>query len=118
MSISPTATFPPSAEPQAEQGKVRVEEAQTFSSGNASPAEISRQQSSPVSVDRGKDEVKLHWQPPGETAVYQFLNQKGSVILQVPSEQELNLGREISQELAQAAIKEAATVEGGKANGH
>jgi hypothetical protein len=69
-------------------------------------------------ASRGKDEVKLQWQPPGETAVYQFVDQHGSLIMQVPSMQELNQAREISQQLAQKSVpKEAPAVEGEKNNG-
>jgi hypothetical protein len=120
MGVSSAATLHPSTETQAEPGKVRAEQTPTFPpSGNPSPAEINRQQNSPAAADRGQDEVKLHWQPPGETVVYQFVNQQGTLIEQVPSKQELNLAREISQELAQeAATEKPAGVEGGKDNGH
>jgi hypothetical protein len=69
-------------------------------------------------ASRGQDEVKLQWEPPNETAVYQFVDHQGSLIVQVPSMQELNQAREISQELAQeSAPKEAPAVEGAKNNG-
>jgi hypothetical protein len=93
---------------------------QTFPpSGNDAAEEQSPAQSASTAAPRGQDEVKLQWQPPGETAVYQFVNQQGTLILQVPSEQELNLSREISQELAQkeAAKMQAPVGEGGKDNG-
>src|ERR1700683_2643347 len=104
MSVSPALTYPTSTEPQAEPGQVRADQTppQAFPpSGNDSGEEVSKTQSAPAPAPRGQDEVKLQWQPPGETAVYQFVNQQGTLILQVPSEQELNLSREISQELAQ-----------------
>jgi|GEM_PF-3915889 len=122
MSVSPTFASPPSAEPQAEQASVRVEQArpQTFPpSGNDATEEQGQAQGGAKPSSRGQDEVKLQWQSPGETPVYQFVNQEGTLILQVPSEQELNLSREISQELAQRETPKTQAVagEGGKDNG-
>jgi|ERR1700722_2635140 len=122
MSVSPAFGSQFSTEPQADQGNVRVEKSppQTFPpSENESNGEDSHTQTAATPVPRGQDEVKLQWQPPGETAVYQFVNQQGTLILQVPSEQELNLSRDISQELAQqeAPKAQAAAGEGGKDNG-
>jgi hypothetical protein len=121
MSVSPTLTSPPSTELQAEPGQVRVEGSppQTFPfSGNEATGEDSQAQSASGLAPRGQDEVKLQWQPPGETPVYQFVNQEGTLILQVPSEQELNLSREISQELAREEVpKQAPPDEGGSDNG-
>lgn len=121
MSVSPAFGSPLPTESQADQGNVRVEQAppQTFPpSGNDATGEDSPAQSASNPVPRGQDEVKLQWQPPGETAVYQFVNQQGTLILQVPSEQELNLSRDISQELAQEAPKtQPVAGEGGKDNG-
>ena len=60
----------------------------------------------------------MQWNNTDRIMVYQFVNQQGSLILQVPSEQLLSLAQQISQELAQeAAPKEPAPVEGGKDNG-
>jgi hypothetical protein len=122
MSVSPALGSLQSAQPQAEQANVRVEKTppQTFPpTRNESNGEDSQTQSAESAAPRGQDEVKLQWQPPGETAVYQFVNQQGTLILQVPSEQELNLSREISQELAQetAPKTQAVAGEGGKDNG-
>ena len=122
MSVSPAIGPQPSTEPQAEQGNVRVEKSppQTFPpSGNDASGEDSQTESASKPAPRGQDEVKLQWQPPGETVVYQFVNQQGTLILQVPSEQELNLSRQISQELAQeeAPKTQAVAGEGGKDNG-
>jgi hypothetical protein len=122
MSVSPTFPSPSPAEAQAEQGNVRVDQAppQTFPpSGSDSTGNESQAQSASTPAPRGQDEVKLQWQPPGDTVVYQFVNQQGTLILQVPSEQELNLSRQISQELAQeeAPKPQAVAGEGGKDNG-
>jgi hypothetical protein len=122
MSVSPAFGSQLSTEPQADQGNVRVEKSppQTFPpSENESNREDNQAQTAATPAPRGQDEVKLQWQPPGETAVYQFVNQQGTLILQVPSEQELNLSRDISQELAQEAAPKTQAVagEGGKDNG-
>jgi len=56
---------------------------------------------------------------PDQAVIYQFLNQQGGLILQVPSKQILGPAHEISQELTQeAAPQESAGIEGGKDNGH
>jgi hypothetical protein len=120
MSVSPALGSPPSAEGQAEQGNVRAEQtptpAETFPpSGGDSAEETSPTQSAAGAAARGQDEVKLQWEPPNETAVYQFVDQQGSLIVQVPSMQELNQAREIAQELAEeSAPKQAPAVDGGK----
>lgn len=66
-----------------------------------------------------QDEVKVQIELPAEIAVYQFVNQQGTLVLQVPPQQVLNIARDISQELAQEAITEkSAAIEGGKEYGH
>jgi hypothetical protein len=112
MSVSPAVTFPSSAAPQGDQGQVRAEQIQTFPpSGGSSVGESAQQQTTPTSKARGEDEVKLQWEPPGNTVVYRFVDQDGTLILQVPPQQILNLAQEISQELAP---KPPAANEGGK----
>jgi hypothetical protein len=119
MSVTPAATFPPPADPQAVGVKVREAPPQTFPpSGNASQAEAQQAQSARVHPAGPQDEVKLQWDPSDRIEIYQFVNQQGSLIVQVPSEQMLAIAREISQALAQeAASKEPVVTEGGKANG-
>lgn len=56
-------------------------------------------------------------EPPGEIAVYQFLDQDGTLVLQVPPQQWINLAQEISKELAQEAAPKPAAVEKGENNG-
>lgn len=60
----------------------------------------------------------MQMEPPGEIAVYQFVNQQGTLVLQVPPQPVLNLAVEISQELAQEAAPKAAGIEGEKDHGH
>lgn len=93
---------------------------QTFPpSGNASPDEVKPTQSAAQSADSlPQDEVKLQWNSAQQVPVYQFVNQHGSLILQVPSEQVLDLAHDIAQELDQEpAPKATEAVEGGKENG-
>jgi hypothetical protein len=119
MSVSPALTFPPSPEVQANQGKVRSQE-QTFPpSGNTSADAAKPVQSASQSADSlPQDEVKLQWNSAQEVPVYQFVNQQGSLILQVPSAQLLNLARDIAQEFdREPASKTTEEVEGGKENG-
>jgi hypothetical protein len=87
-------------------------------SGAGSSGEIRHPQKAAPAPTAPQDEVKVQWDSPDQTVIYQFINQHGSLILQVPSEQLLNLSRDISQELAQEATrKEPAAVEGGKNHG-
>jgi hypothetical protein len=120
MSVSPTHTFPPSPEDQAVPGNVRVAQEQTFPpSGDNPPEAVKPPESAPAAdADRGKDEVNLQWNAAEKIQVYQFVDQQGSLVLQVPSQQMLNQAGEIAQELAHDdAPKPAAGAEGEKDHG-
>jgi hypothetical protein len=65
-----------------------------------------------------QDEVKMQMEPPGEIAVYQFLNQYGTLLRRVPPRQWLDLAQSISKELAQEAAPQAAPIEKGEDHGH
>ena len=105
--------FPPSTEGPVTHASMRVEQTQSVpGSGGAPTGEIGGTQNASVVVSSPQDEVKMQMDSPGEIAVYQFVNQHGSLILQVPSQQLLSLARQISQELAQeAAPKEPVSQE-------
>ena len=112
--------FPPSTEFQDEKAVVSLPKpAPQPISGNDSSrqtdeAPIHRSESSGA-----QEEVKVQMEPPGEIAVYQFLNQNGTLILQVPPQQWLNLAQEISKELVQeTAAKPVAAVGKGETHGH
>jgi len=60
--------------------------------------------------------VKVQLEPPGEIVVYQFVDQHGTVVLQVPPRQLLELAKQISQELQPKDPVQPST-EGGKSNG-
>lgn len=117
MSVSPAFTFPPPTESRAEAGSVRPEQTRVVPpAGAVSIGEAGRSQKVETPAATPQDEVKLQWDTSDHVVIYQFVNQQGSLILQVPSEQILNLGREISRELAQQVAPKDAT-EGGKTNG-
>jgi hypothetical protein len=119
MSVSPALMFPPSTETQVEAEGERPQQAPSIPGSGGTPSrEIGGTQDSPSPTYGPEDEVKMQFQQPGEIAVYQFINQRGTLILQVPPQPVLNLARAISQELAQeAAPKPQAAAEGGKNNG-
>jgi hypothetical protein len=112
-----SATLP--AEAQADQGNVRAEQALTFPpSGSESTGESKQSQKAPDLTPAPQDEVKVQVEPPGEIPVYQFVNQQGELVLQVPPQPVINLALAISQEQAQeAAPKGPAGSEGGENNG-
>ncbi len=116
MSVSPTHTFPPTAEDQAAVGKVRAPEEKTFPPSGENPPEATKapESASAARTDAPQDEVKLQWNAAEQIQVYQFVNQQGSLILQVPSQQVLNQAGEIAQELAREDAPKPAAVEGEK----
>ncbi|MFZ0814504.1 MAG: hypothetical protein WAM78_03240 [Candidatus Sulfotelmatobacter sp.] len=69
--------------------------------GTGSSRENIPTQTAPAEVPGPEDAVKVQWDTSDQIAVYQFVNQQGSLILQVPSEQMLNLASQITEELAQ-----------------
>jgi hypothetical protein len=124
MNTGPALVFPPSTEAQVEPGYVRAQRGPVLpGSGSGSIGETNRSQKSSTVASSSQDEVKMQLEPPGEIAVYQFVNQQGTLILQVPSEQILSLARQIAEELAVAAEPKpsagsAAPGTGGKDSGH
>jgi len=101
MSVGPALRIPASTETQVEPGELRANAPVLPGSGQDSYGKAAAQQSAPAAAVDPQDEVKVQFEPPGEVAVYQFVTQNGSLIVQVPSEQMLSIAREISQTLAQ-----------------
>lgn len=119
MSVSLPVLFPPPAEPEVEQGGPRAHANPPSIPGSGSSGESGGLQSRGLVSGPEQDVVKVQLEPPGEIPVYQFVNQQGSLVLQVPPQQLLNLALEISQELAEnTAPKTSAGSAGGKPNGH
>jgi hypothetical protein len=52
-----------------------------------------------------QDSVKLQYDPAVHVRIYQFVNQSGNLILQVPSEQELNVTRGIQESLQKESLQ-------------
>ncbi len=113
MSMNAVLLFPPSTESPAEQAVVRLSQAVPQPiSGRGSPRENDGSQVRGSQANAAQDEVKVQMEPPGEIAVYQFLNQYGTLVLQVPPQQLLNLAQAISKELAQESGFEQAVAVG------
>jgi hypothetical protein len=53
-----------------------------------------------------QDEVKVQWDSLDHLMIYQFVNQSGSLVLQVPSEEVLGVTRGIKESLQQEATKQ------------
>jgi hypothetical protein len=97
---------------------VRAESPSIPSAGNGSTGENAPSQSPSTGLPIPEDEVKVQWNDSDQIVVYQFVNRQGSLILQAPSGQMLNLASQIAQELAQKATSKAPLgVAGGKDNG-
>jgi len=120
MSVISTLILPGSTQTQAEQGQVRVEQPASQPLPGSDPAgENGGSQSHSSPSNMAQDEVKVQMEPPGEIAVYKFLDQNGTVVLQVPPQQLLDLAQAIYQQLAQeAAPKKTSGAEGGNDSGH
>jgi len=117
MSVGSVPLIQPSTEIQGEQAEVRDQTQFLPGSGTASSGEISPpESSSPLAVSR-QDAVKVQWESPGEIAVYEFMNQDGTLILQVPPQPILNLARQISQELAEVVAPRTSVESTGEENG-
>ncbi len=118
MNTSPVIVFPPSNEAQGKPAEVRSPSPANTKSGAAPIKEIGQAQNSPSTVASEQDVVKVQLEPPDDIAVYQFVNQQGTLVLQVPPQPVLNLALEISQELAaEAAPKVPPATAGGKTDG-
>jgi hypothetical protein len=116
MSVSTTLKFLPAAESSDAEGGAR---AAVPDSGGSSIGESNQIENGPSVTASPQDEVKVQIEPPAEIPVYQFVNQQGVLVLQVPPQPMLNIARDISQEQVQEAITEkSAAIEGGKDHGH
>jgi hypothetical protein len=87
--------------------------------GNGSARESETSPAQIVLSNSVQDEVKVQMEPPGEIAVYQFVDQQGSLVLQVPPQQIVNLAQAIAQELEKEAAPQAPLArEPGGQHGH
>jgi len=136
MSIAPVQSFPPARSEQPENAGLRsgqtlvrpvvkpAEEPVQAVSGILPKQEESITRNVPSPYEAAPDVVELHQDPEiKDQIIIQYLDQAKNVILQVPSNEELNVERSITQEFQQAAklrASEATGVagsEGGKIHG-
>jgi hypothetical protein len=119
MGVSSVLSIPPPAEGQAQQAAVQLPAPSSSAILGNNPwresptAETETSQRAAV-----QDEVKVQMEPPGEIAVYQFLNQDGTLVLQVPPQQVLNLAEAIAKELEPESNPPNVALQKGESNGH
>jgi hypothetical protein len=137
MSIAPIQGFPalrnePSSNPGVPSSALQAHPASAVAEGTATPVsgttpkqEKSVAKNSPSTGELPEDVVEVHQDPDrGDQVIIQYLDQSKDVILQVPSQQELDVQRGIAAEFEQAAklrVSErtvAARSEGEKAHGN
>lgn len=112
MRVDPALVFPPPAAPPADGGKVRSEGprpvlAHSTTAENSSPAKPAAQ------PETAQDEVNVQWDSENQIRIYRFLDRQGDLVMQVPSEQMVNLARQIQQQLLQEAAAHRAPGNGG-----
>ena len=91
MGVGPAPVFPPSAVIRVEPGEVRVRQTSVPIPGSGSKTENGQQRPAPLVTADPRDVVKVQLHPLGKTVVYQFvyqfIDQPGIVVLQIPSPQ-------------------------------
>jgi hypothetical protein len=117
MAVSPLTNIRPGTEAEIGAGSVRPAQVPRAPVPRSSSTEKSAhpQEASAVAVVP-HDVVKVQLEPPGEIVVYQFVDEHGTVVLQVPPRQVLELAKQISQEL-QPKAPVPVSGEEGKSNG-
>jgi hypothetical protein len=137
MSIAPVQSFPPlrsepSSNPGVPSSTLQAHSASAVAAGTATPdsgttpkQEKLVAKNSPSTGELPEDVVEVHQDPDrGDQVIIQYLDQAKDVILQVPSQQELDVQRGIATEFQQAAQLRAsertvaARSEGEKAHGN
>ena len=85
--------------------------------------EVQKTQEAAPAASIEQDEVKVQWDTSAHLRIYQFVNQSGALILQVPSEQVLGVSRGIRESLQnkltqqENARQAEATIEGAGSTG-
>jgi hypothetical protein len=117
MTVNSLTDNRPGTDPEIGAGAIRPAQARTaLLPKGSSTAERKQTQSAPAAATVPQDVVRVQLEPPGEIVVYQFVDQQGKVVLQVPPRQLLELAKQISQELQPKAPVPASSA-GGKSNG-
>ena len=118
MHVGPAAAFQPSTDLPVDAAGVRAGQTPLPPApGGGSSGESDRSAESTSGNASPQDVVKVQLEPPGEIVVYQFVDQRGTVVLQVPPQQLLNLAQQISQELERKPASQPIP-EGGNPHGH
>ena len=133
MSVGPVQHSPNVVDAQESANQVRPAQPRGSSSGNQPVREVAKPQSFSPVPPIVEDEVKLQWDSSDGVRIYQFVDQKsGVLILQIPSEEVLKVGRGIQESLQESLQRQAlqdglaqrqsaplawAGNKGGKANG-
>ena len=118
MKVSPVQSLPIPVPPQSDPPQVRSEEELRPVPGSPPTAETGDPDQRTPTPANAQDEVKLQWDSQTRITIYKFLNEQGEVVLQVPSEQMINLAQEISEQLRQQAAQKNSAPQGGKHDGH
>ena len=119
MRVDPELVFPPPIQAQADGGEPRPKQdvPRPVAGSPPSPRESVNPANGTSAPSTPQDEVKLQWDSQNQIAIYQFLNQRGELVEQVPSQQMINLARQIEQQLhEEAAARRAVGNVGGKPN--
>jgi len=110
MRVDPALVFPPPvAAAQADGGKVRSEDVARPVPGHSSTAENSSPTKEASQPEAAQDEVNVQWDSENQIRIYRFLDHRGELVMQVPSEQMVKLAREIQQQLLREAAAHRAT---------
>jgi len=118
MRVDPALVFPPPAAPPADGAQVRSDVPGPVP-GQSSTTENGSSPNQAAPPEAAQDEVNVQWDSENQIRIYRFLDRQGDLVMQVPSEQMVNLAREIQQQLLQEAAAHRATGNGGgKPNGH
>jgi hypothetical protein len=130
MSIAPVISFPPTPQPDSASAGTNQTQAQTRTTDTAQTQSstvsgASQKQPDPLSktatqnYELPQDVVELHQDPDiKDQIIFQFLDQSKNLILQVPSNEELNVERGIVQEFQQEAKLRAAVSDTGNTKGN
>jgi hypothetical protein len=117
MTVNSLTGNRPGPDPEIGAGGVRPAQAPpALLPKGGSTGESKHPHTTPTAATVPQDVVRVQLEPPGEIVVYQFVDQQGKVVLQVPPRQLLELAKQISQELQPKALVRT-SAEGGKANG-
>jgi hypothetical protein len=103
MIVGPTQFSLPATDVQQSAKPVRASQPQPSAAAQIKVAPKLEKPASSAPI--AEDVVKLQWDPSVHLRIYQFVNQSGALILQVPSEQQLNVTRGIQESLQKESLQ-------------